>query len=142
LCFSTDQTVGTGGKWIGLGQQSGNHLSASIVTPFPVGSRVVSFVAKATQGNNPVSGTATLYRDGPTPNGQPLSLECPITPSGPDDLTTICRDGDVAAFFEPGEGGIDGAIGLADGLSVFFQTDGGSWAGTTACILIEPSGGI
>ncbi len=63
LCFSTDQTIGTQGKYMGLGQQGGDHDSVSVVIPFGAGSLVNRIVVKVSQGNTARDGTAWLYHD-------------------------------------------------------------------------------
>ena len=133
MCFSTDQTIGTQGKYMGLGQQAGEHDSVGVISPFAAGSEVLTLVVKASQGNNPNSGVAVLYHDaaggaqggepvGSAPNNQCVLNETPVK--------SVCK----ITF------STNNALELFDSLSVFIQTDGGSFEGGSACILIDPDG--
>jgi hypothetical protein len=134
LCFATDQTIGTQGKYMGLGQQGGSHDEVGVITPFLAGSNVVAFVVKASQGNNPNSGVATVFHDDPTTDaGQPISVPCYITPESQSESTTVCDLVNPSDFVEP--------MLEFDSLSVFIQTDGGNFEGATACVLIDPNAG-
>ncbi|ACV26582.1 collagen-like protein [Kangiella koreensis] len=119
LCFATDQTIGTQGKYMGLGQQGGSHQEVAVITPFEAGAFIKRFVIKAAQGNNPVSGIATVYHD----NG-PLGT-CNLVANDPDAAKSVCS------------GITNGVLGEFDSLSVFVKTDGGSFNGATACLLID-----
>ena len=67
LCFSTDQTIGTSGKYMGLGQQAGDHSSVGVILPFAFADSVVTnLVVKVSQGNTARTGQAWLYHDGMT----------------------------------------------------------------------------
>ena len=119
LCFATDQTIGTQGKYMGLGQQGGSHQEVAVITPFEAGAFIKRFVIKGSQGNNPVSGSATVYHD----NG-PLG-SCDLIANDPDAVKSVCS------------GITNGVLGEFDSLSVFVKTNGGSFTGATACLLIE-----
>ena len=119
LCFATDQTIGTQGKFMGLGQQGGSHQEVAVITPFEAGAFIKRFVIKAAQGNNPVSGIATVYHD-----DGPLGT-CNLVANDPDAAKSVCS------------GITNGVLGEFDSLSVFVKTDGGSFNGATACLLIE-----
>ncbi|MBD3654003.1 collagen-like protein [Kangiella sp.] len=119
LCFATDQTIGSQGKYMGLGQQGGSHQEVAVITPFEAGAFIKRFVIKAAQGNNPVSGVATIYHD-----DGPLGT-CDLVANDPDDVKSVCS------------GITNGVLGEFDSLSVFVKTDNGSFNGATACLLIE-----
>ena len=133
MCFATDETVGRGGKYIGLGTQAEYHDWVSVITPFTAADQatVKRLVVKVSQGNTARSGIAWLYHDGPTDKGEMLSGECVITPtvSGNKggDTKTVC----TMSF----------ATGLAltefDSLSVFVKTDDGNFENVSACVVIE-----
>ncbi|AKE51988.1 collagen-like protein [Kangiella geojedonensis] len=133
MCFSTDQTIGTQGKFMGLGQQAGDHDSVGVISPFAAGAEVLTLVVKAAQGNNANSGVAVLYHDasggaqggepvGTAPNNQCVLSDTPVK--------SVCK----ITF------STNNALELFDSLSVFIQTDGGSFEGGSACILIDPDG--
>ncbi|WP_322500059.1 DUF7467 domain-containing protein [Kangiella aquimarina] len=126
LCFATDQTIGSQGKYMGLGQQGGHHVEVGVVVPFLEGAIVQQFVVKAAQGNTARSGKAWVYHDGPTQFGQPLG-SCDLVPSDPTEDRTVCSG--IAA----------GVLSDFDSLSIFIKTDDGqgSFVGATACLLIE-----
>ncbi len=126
LCFATDQTIGSQGKYMGLGQQGGHHVEVGVVVPFLEGAIVQQFVVKAAQGNTARSGKAWVYHDGPTQFGQPLG-SCDLVPSDPTENRTVCSG--IAA----------GVLSDFDSLSVFIKTDDGqgSFVGATACLIIE-----
>ncbi|HEY9029982.1 MAG TPA: collagen-like protein [Kangiella sp.] len=126
LCFATDQTIGSQGKYMGLGQQGGHHVEVGVVVPFLEGAIVQQFVVKAAQGNTAPSGKAWVYHDGPTQFGQPLGT-CDLVPSDPNEDRTVC--GGIAA----------GVLSDFDSLSIFIKTDDGqgSFVGATACLIIE-----
>ena len=133
MCFATDQTIGTQGKFMGLGQQSGDHDSVGVISPFLNGSDVLRFVVKVSQGNTARSGEAQLFHDDVVAGGQTLGPVCVITPVVPGvggDFRTTCEidiDPTVAV------------LALLDSLSVFVNTDGGSFEGASACVLIDPA---
>ncbi|NVJ66635.1 MAG: hypothetical protein HWE16_09100 [Gammaproteobacteria bacterium] len=128
LCFGTDQTIGTTGKYMGLGQQSGEHATVGVISPFGADAEVVKLVVKVSQGNTARSGDAQLFHDGPTDLGLPLGPNCALDAT-PGESTTTCMVPINA-----------GALTLLDSLSVYVQTDGGSFEGATACVLIDPDG--
>ena len=133
MCFSTDQTIGTSGKYMGLGQQAGSHDSVGVISPFLAGAEVVTLVVKAAQGNSPRSGSAVLFHDaaGGAQGGEPLGTapnnQC-ILSNTP--VKSICK----ITF------ATNNALELFDSLSVFIKTDAGSFEGGSACILIDPDG--
>ena len=133
MCFATDQTIGTQGKFMGLGQQSGDHDSVGVISPFLNGSDVLRFVVKVSQGNTARSGEAQLFHDDVVAAGQTLGPVCVITPVVPGvggDFRTTCEidiDPTVAV------------LALLDSLSIFVNTDGGSFEGASACVLIDPA---
>ena len=134
LCFSTDQTIGTSGKYMGLGQQGGTHDEVGVITPFEAGSAILTFIVKVSQGNTARPGSAQVFHDNPDdPNGSPLSEVCNIVPN-PGESRSVC-------VLQAGLGDIFDPLVLFDSLSVFVQTDGGSYEGSTACVLIEPGAG-
>ena len=121
MCFAGDQTVSTGGKFTGLGQQAGDHDSVGVISPFDAGALVVKLVAKAAQGGSGGnSGIAVLHND-----AGPLSSECVLLG---DPTSSTCSIP------------VTGTLTELDSLSIFFKTDGGSWAGVSACILVDPDG--
>ncbi|NVK21710.1 MAG: collagen-like protein, partial [Kangiellaceae bacterium] len=133
MCFSTDQTIGSQGKYMGLGQQAGEHDSVGVISPFAAGAEVLTLVVKAAQGNNPNSGIAILYHDNPggqggVPVGNSPSNQCVLDDTA---VKSVCKvtfdtNNDLVEF---------------DSLSVFIRTtDGGSFEGGSACILIDPDG--
>ncbi|MHC9510407.1 DUF7467 domain-containing protein [Kangiella sp. M94] len=119
LCFATDQTIGSQGKYMGLGQQGGSHQEVAVITPFEAGAFIKRFVIKAAQGNNPVSGVATVHHD-----DGPIGT-CNLVANDPDGIKSVCS------------GITNGVLGEFDSLSVFVKTDSGSFNGATACLLIE-----
>ena len=130
LCFSTDQTIGTQGKYMGLGNQAGTHDGVSVILPFAVGeSRVYKLAVKVSKGNNPRSGTAQLFKDDPLSDaGQPIVSEqglCRLD-GVPGRRTTTCM-----LMYE------NEVLGDKDSLSVFVQTDSGSFEAATACVVLE-----
>ncbi len=128
MCFGTDQTIGTQGKYMGLGQQSGDHDTVGVISPFVVGAQVLRFVVKVSQGNTARSGDAQLFHDALVAGGQPLGPPCPINGT-PGDFRTTCEININSA----------NELALLDSLSVFISTDGGSFEGGSACILIDPT---
>ena len=137
LCFSAATSIGTQGKFVGLGTNSGNHADISIVIPF--GARVSGFVAKASQGNTPRSGTAQLMRD--------VSADCADLlgrgdGSGGDIPSAVCSWPSVGA---PGAtclanlnvNDVCRDLAALDSLSVHFSTDNGSVEGASACVTLE-----
>ena len=177
MCFTTDQTIGTQGKYMGLGQQGGDHDSVSVVMPFGAGSLVSRIVVKVSQGNTARDGTAWLYHDDhlgngvPTDEGHRYTLPCNLvggigaggigdvfasvcltTPRlylGGDPGAGECPDYDLGddAWINPnwGDCGTSGysaePMSAFDSLSIFQTTAGGSFEGSTACVLIEPGTG-
>ena len=133
MCFSTDQTIGTQGKFMGLGQQAGDHDSVGVISPFAAGAEVLTLVVKAAQGNNANSGVAVLYHDAPggAQGGEPVGTapnnQCVLSDTP---VKSVCK----ITF------STNNALELFDSLSVFIQTDGGSFEGGSACILIDPDG--
>ena len=132
ICFATDQTIGTGGKYIGLGTQAEYHDWVSVITPFSAADQptVKRLIVKVSQGNSADSGMAWLYHDGDTDKGEMISGECVITPdvSGPGgDTKTICT--------------VNYGAGMAlldyDSLSVFVKTDNGNFENASACVVVE-----
>ncbi|MDX1554851.1 MAG: hypothetical protein R3212_02380 [Xanthomonadales bacterium] len=125
LCFATDQTIGTSGKFIGIGQQAGDFDSVSVVLPFASGN-VTTFVAKAAQGNSPRSGTARLFHEDPNSENIEMIAECdlPATP-----IDSVCFDNSGAA--------VGNVQADPDSLALFIETDGGSFEGGSACVLIS-----
>ncbi len=71
LCFGTDQTIGSQGKFIGLGQQAGDHDTVGVISPFLARAEVVKLVVKVSQGNSPRDGDAQLFHDAVTAGGGP-----------------------------------------------------------------------
>ncbi|MBE9548040.1 MAG: collagen-like protein, partial [Proteobacteria bacterium] len=132
LCFSTDQTIGTQGKYMGLGQQGGSHDEVSVITPFPAGYVITKFIVKVSQGNIPVNGEAWLLHDdhvNESRDGHQISDICPLTKNDPGPFASVCKlDG---PFYE--------SLQVWDSLSVFVKTDGGNFTGATACVLIGPA---
>ena len=137
LCFSAATSIGTQGKFVGLGTNSGNHADISIVIPF--GARVSGFVAKASQGNTPRSGTAQLMRD--------VSADCADLlgrgdGTGGDIPSAVCSWPSVGA---PGAtclanlnvNDVCRDLAALDSLSVHFSTDNGSVEGASACVTLE-----
>ena len=133
MCFSTDQTIGTSGKYMGLGQQAGEHDSVGVISPFAAGAEVLTLVVKAAQGNSPRSGMAVLYHDaaGGAQGGEPVGIapenECVLNAT---EVKSVC-----SITFST-----NNSLELFDSLSVFIETDGGSFEGGSACILIDPDG--
>ena len=123
LALATDQTIGTTGKYIGLGSQAGSHDQVSIVVPAGAGATVTTFVAKVSQGNTARFGDAELYQDGPTDNGTLIGT-CALDPD-PDDAVTRCMMMLTAVLVEK------------DSLSCFIRTDGGSFEGGSCSVLID-----
>ncbi len=138
LCFSTDQTVS--GKYVGLGQQAGDHLTASVVIPV-IGAQVVAFIVKAYQGGGTTGGQAAIFHDdGADPlniDGQQLTNWCTLPA---DDPVTICNLGDQypsldAACINNPEGN-ECQFDDFDGLTMYIEADNGSFAGASGCALI------
>ena len=137
LCFSSTTSIGTQGKFVGLGTNSGNHADISIVIPF--GARVSGFVAKASQGNSPRSGTAQLMRD--------VSAECADLMgrgdgSGGDIPSAVCSwpaegapNATCSAVLDVNDACRD--LPALDSLSVHFNTENGSVEGGSACVTLE-----
>lgn len=126
LCFSTDQTIGTSGKYMGLGQQGGSHDGVSVITPFAAGSIVSKFIVKAAQGNQARTGQAQVFHDNPNSvNGMALSGVCdlPGTPG-----KSVCSMS------------LNGLLTDQDSLSIFIKADNGSFVSASACVLIESNG--
>jgi hypothetical protein len=145
LCFSTDQTIGNTGKYVGLGQQDGSHLGASVVTPLD-NAQVTAFIVKTYMGpsGGSVSGQAAVFHDDPNGDidGEQLTNWCPINRDPNEDVVVaICRLRDFYGDFLNGcatnATSTGCSIGNEDGLSVFIETDGGSFQGGSACILIS-----
>ncbi|MDA9064477.1 hypothetical protein N9K37_03915, partial [Pseudomonadales bacterium] len=137
LCFSSTTSIGTQGKFVGLGTNSGNHADISIVIPF--GARVSGFVAKAAQGNSPRPGTAQLMRD--------VSAECADLlgrgdGSGGDIPSAVCSwpaegapNATCSAVLDVNDACRD--LPALDSLSVHFNTENGSVEGGSACVTLE-----
>jgi hypothetical protein len=128
MCFGTDQTIGTSGKHMGLGQQAGDHDSVGVISPFGADAQVLVLVVKAAQGNQARSGEAQLFHDAPgnAQGGVSLGGICTLNPTA---TKSVCKvtiaGGDLVEF---------------DSLSVFIKADGGSFEGGSACVLIDPDG--
>ena len=161
ICVGTDQTLGTQGKYMGVGQQAGEHDTVAVVIPFPPGASVVGFSVKVPQGNSIDDGFAVLYHDWPDgvvhPENKPwlgeLLTEKEQCVLGPTPRASTCnvvipdpnnRDLDV-----PPPSDADAAVGQQsalpsafldhfDSVSIFVNTTGGSFAGGSACIVLEP----
>jgi hypothetical protein len=130
MCFSTDQTIGTSGKYMGLGTQAGNHDSVGVISPFGADAEVITLVVKAAIGNTARSGIAQLYHDaaGGAQGGEALGGICTL------DLSTVKSTCQVTLAIGAGE------LDLLDSLSVFIKADSGSFEGGSACVLIDPDG--
>ena len=126
LCFGTDQTIGSQGKFIGLGQQAGDHDTVGVISPFLARAEVVKLVVKVSQGNSPRDGDAQLFHDAVTAGGGQLGGNCALD-SSPGDFRTVCS---ILINAAP--------LTLLDSLSVFVVTDSGSFEGASACVLIDP----
>ena len=129
MCFGTDQTIGTQGKYMGLGQQAGEHDTVGVISPFSAGAQVLRLVVKVAQGNSPRDGTARLFHDDPlglTDLGEQLSPDCNLV-AAPSRSTC--------------EVDFTGSLTFLDSLSVFVFTAGGSFEGASACVLIDPDPG-
>ena len=126
LCFATDQTIGTQGKYMGLGQQGDQHTEVGVIIPFPAGSIVTTFIVKAAKGMSPRSGTAQVFHDDPAddPNGEALSAQCVLPATAAKSVCTLL---------------VGGVLAFQDSLSVFIKADSGAFVGATACVLIEPA---
>ena len=131
LCFSTDQTIGAQGKFMGLGTQGGDHTSVSVILPAFYGAGTVSdFTVKVAQGNTALDGEAWVVHDNGIADGEPVTEVCPIVADPADaGRSTVC---DSAAPL-----GI--ALDTNDSLSVYVKTNGGSFAGASACVLVTPA---
>ena len=131
LCFSTDQTIGAQGKFMGLGTQGGDHTSVSVILPAFYGAGTVSdFTVKVAQGNTALDGEAWVIHDNGIADGEPVTEVCPIVADPADaGRSTVC---DSAAPL-----GI--ALDTNDSLSVYVKTNGGSFAGASACVLVTPA---
>ena len=128
LCFATDQTIGTGGKFMGIGQQAGDFDSVSVILPYESGT-VTSFIVKGAQGNSPRSGTARLFHEDPNSESpEQLGGDC-LLPATPVD--TVCFDNAIM-----GEIGSQGGDDF-DSLAVHIETNSGSFEGASACVLIS-----
>ena len=118
-----------------MGQQGGTHDEVAVVTPFEPGAEVIAAVIKASQGNNPVDGTAWIYHDehdgAGTQLGHIIAGPCSLVGGIPDDFASVCE---ATSSGEP--------LGVWDGLSLFVNTTGGSFTGATACVLIDPVNGF
>ncbi len=125
MCFATDQTIGNQGKYMGLGQQSGEHDTVGVISPFSGAAQVLTLVVKVSQGNSPRDGVANLFHDGPTDEGEILSPDCVLAAAPSKSTCTV---------------NIGGALTVLDSLSVFIKPDSGSFEGATACVLIDPDG--
>ncbi len=130
MCFSTDQTIGSQGKQMGLGQQAGAHSLVGVISPFPGGAQVMKLVVKVSQGKG-VDGWAQLYHDRPLSDpdydeGFPIGPVCELHAA---DNVSVCEV-PIA----------DGILTLHDSLSVFVVTDSGNFEGASACVLIDPDG--
>jgi hypothetical protein len=131
MCFGTDQTIGNTGKYMGLGQQSGEHDTVGVISPFGGNAQVLKLVVKVAQGNSPRDGEAQLYHDNTDNNdpdqdkGSPLSPICELTASPSKSTCAVDFVGNLTPV---------------DSLSVFVKTDTGSFEGATACVLIDPDG--
>ncbi|MCK4842187.1 MAG: collagen-like protein, partial [Methylococcales bacterium] len=126
LALATDQTIGTTGKYIGLGSQAGDHDRVSVVIPSDAGATVTMFVAKVSQGNTARFGDAFLYKDGPTGAGTLIGA-CSIDPDVGDPVTTCM----IMVF------GDEKILDEKDSLSCFIKTDGGSFEAGSCSILID-----
>jgi hypothetical protein len=136
ICFSTDQTIGTTGKYMGLGNQAGSHDLVSVVVPFADedDSTVVNLTVKVSQGTNERSGFAQLFHDGPTDAGLPITPDegqpgaCTLTPDPDpvDESTTKCM-----VTLDPGV-----ILAEKDSLSVFVKADNGNFEAATACVVL------
>ena len=126
LALASDQTIGRGGQYIGLGTQAGDHDSAAVVVPSGAGATVTMFVAKVSQGNNARSGDAELYKDGPTDAGT-LIGSCALDAAGGDTVTRC-----MVMLTNP-----DNLLVEKDSLSCFIKTDRGNFEAGSCSILID-----
>jgi len=154
ICFATDQTIGSQGKYIGLGTQSGEHDVVSVIHPFGQETFVVGMTVKVAQGNSPTTGHARLYHDSDlTDLGELIPEDDPYPPIpgcdpgdgndgidndgfGPNPNRSTCM-----AMFDvcDGDQPTNGAnrLGVKDSLSVFVKTDTGNFEGASACVVLE-----
>ncbi|MBL4881387.1 MAG: collagen-like protein, partial [Oleispira sp.] len=130
MCFSTDQTIGTSGKHMGLGTQAGDHDSVGVISPFGADAEVITLVVKAAIGKTARSGVARLFHDAPggVKGGEMLGEDCVLELNSFKSTCLITLD--------VGTGG----LGFLDSLSVFIKADSGSFEGGSACVLIDPDG--
>jgi len=140
LCFATDQTIGSQGKYMGLGQQSGEHDTVGVISPFSGDAQVLRLVVKVAQGNSPRDGWAVLYHDNSDNTDPDQDLGLPLSPD-------IGETGACRLLASPSKSICEvdfvGDLNDApiDSLSIFVVTDTGSFEGATACVLIDPDGG-
>jgi hypothetical protein len=131
VCFSTDQTVGSQGKYIGLGQQGDNHDKVSVILPLSTPAKVNTFIIKVAQGSTAGAGDAWVYHDSASSDkGSIVSTLCKILPGSPNEAFTKCILSSPLNFTSP--------LGIYDSISVFVKTDSGNFQGVSACVQIEP----
>jgi len=131
MCFSTDQTLGTNGKYMGLGTQSGEHTTVSVISPFNAAddSTVVRFACKVSQGQGAEHGICELYHDAPDGDikGE-LITSCTLTPSSSDAKSTVCTNEFSGESFQ---------LNPNDSLSVkIYTTSSGNFTGGSACVAL------
>ena len=116
---------------MGLGTQGGDHTSVSVILPAFYGAgRVSDFTVKVAQGNTALDGEAWVVHDNGIADGEPATEVCSIIAEPTDaGKSTVC---DNAAP-------LDIELNTNDSLSVFVKTDGGSFSGASACVLVTPS---
>ena len=116
---------------MGLGTQSGEHTTVSVITPFAGAdaSTVVRFACKVSQGQGAENGTCELYHDAPDGNilGEKIA-SCDLIAGDPDENSTTCMD-----MFNLG----NVLLNEKDSLSVkIFTTTSGNFTGGSSCVAL------
>ena len=116
---------------MGLGTQGGDHTSVSVILPAFYGAGTVSdFTVKVAQGNTALDGEAWVIHDNGVADGEPVTTVCPILADPADaGRSTVCDSAEPLGI----------ALNTNDSLSVFVKTNGGSFAGASACVLVTPA---
>jgi hypothetical protein len=125
--LSSNDSIGSTGKYVGVGSQGIDHDRVAVAIPVGAGAEATIMVVQVSQTNTARAGDAFLYKNGPTDLGTLIGT-CELDPATLVEAVTGCT-----VVFTSAER----FLADRDALSCFVITDTGSYQSASCSVMVN-----